>query len=69
MLIKRVTDHRFSRLKKGKGNTDHGNNGKRKNTLHSPLNQADVSFWEVFFFISPKWVACKDLEVMLGCRG
>uniref|UniRef100_T1GX33 lysozyme n=1 Tax=Megaselia scalaris TaxID=36166 RepID=T1GX33_MEGSC len=33
---------------KGKGNTDHGKNGKRKNKLHSPLNQAVGSLWEIY---------------------
>uniref|UniRef100_T1GJ46 Uncharacterized protein n=1 Tax=Megaselia scalaris TaxID=36166 RepID=T1GJ46_MEGSC len=48
----RATDHSFSRLEKGKGNPDRGKNGKRKNLLHSPLNQADDSLWEIYLFIS-----------------
>uniref|UniRef100_T1GSD1 Uncharacterized protein n=1 Tax=Megaselia scalaris TaxID=36166 RepID=T1GSD1_MEGSC len=38
-------DHRFSRLQQGKGNTDRGNNGKIKNPIHYPLNQAIGSLW------------------------
>uniref|UniRef100_T1GKZ7 Uncharacterized protein n=1 Tax=Megaselia scalaris TaxID=36166 RepID=T1GKZ7_MEGSC len=33
-------DHRFSRLEKGKGNTDLGKNRKRKNTLYNNNNIA-----------------------------
>uniref|UniRef100_T1GS91 Uncharacterized protein n=1 Tax=Megaselia scalaris TaxID=36166 RepID=T1GS91_MEGSC len=56
---------RFFHLEKG--NTVRGKNGKRKNTLHSPLNQADGSLWEVCFLLTGNMLysvyeSCVDVD-------